>query len=668
MGIALNQGIEFLQRKFKLNSDPTVISSAKREQLHAEKIIPENDYVTRIQHYLDRITKLIITPKSAEGHPETFSREQRNLDTLKHMLYDQVIIKPEEVPENYFRSIIQRHKDEGRPIEELPLGTKADLITTLIDDQKESLDQWVNEFTSQGTQHEYQDWFKYYAFRQVLVMGKYDKKSKKFGERSKSGKNVTMFPELRRDALSFVQNALLMKQGIGQSFGYGQGILPEEKTAFEAMLREGDPHFASLYAWAIDKINPISDELLQQAEGNWVTYPTGSDPTQLVESLAEYGTGWCIRGTSMAKQYLQGGDNIRPSDLTVFYSKNENGDAVVPRIVIVEREGIIDEVRGVAEDEHWDNYITDVIDAKLHELPDGPRFKQRVADMQQMTEIYKKSFSIDKKTEVKTYLEPKLTKEELSFLYELDRKIEGFGLNTPDPRIKEIRAKRNPNLEEDMMTIFECKAEQIAHNRGEINENTKAYVGSLVPDIFAKLPQEVEHVYLSFPEKKLISGSLVCESSVIALKQQLDMANINYYSTGKLFRDKPDEFYMNRMPERVDFVELELTDLGFEREPLTEELQARAEIFGLEYCPPEFGPNYALTNLEARLRYIWMQPIYHSKMDKELCVFNCKRDREGVRYLGKSNILGARWNNKKTIDRWDVHQPIIFRRRAAKDK
>jgi len=82
---------------------------------------------------------------------------------------------------------------------------------------------------------------------------------------------------------------------------YGYGIKPEEKAEFEALLKEGNPNFSKLYAWAIDKITPISEELLQQTKGQWVKYPKGSDAQKVVDALAQYGTGWCIRGEGTAK-------------------------------------------------------------------------------------------------------------------------------------------------------------------------------------------------------------------------------------------------------------------------------------------------------------------------------------------------------------------------------
>lgn len=51
---------------------------------------------------------------------------------------------------------------------------------------------------------------------------------------------------------------------------------------------------------------------------------------------------------------------------------------------------------------------------------------------------------------------------------------------------------------------LECSKEQIAHVPSEINDTTKAYVGQLEPGIFRKLTENLEHIYTSFPEGKIV--------------------------------------------------------------------------------------------------------------------------------------------------------------------
>lgn len=510
------------------------------------------------------------------------------------------------------------------------------MIDTLIKDQRESLDIWIDYLSSPDAK--YPDWFKYYTLRSILVMGRYDKGKKKFMERSKTGKSVSQFPELIRDALSFVADALEAKQkGTLGSLRYGYGIKPEEKAEFERMLIEGDPNFGRLYAWAIDKITPISEELLQKTDGVWVRFPKGSDPQKVVEALAHYGTGWCIRGEGTAKSYLE------TSDLEIYFSYDQDNKPTVPRIVIVARDGRIDEVRGIAKEEHWDPYITDVVEQKLAELPDGQKFKKRVADMQRMTIIHHKSFSVDKKTGVKTYLNPTLTQEELRFLYQVDGKIEGFGYQIPDPRITEILAKRNP--EEDMLVIFDCERSQIARSVNQINQDTKAYIGPLETGIFDLLSRHnIEHVYTSFPEGKIrLEGIQIGGKSAQQLEAEIEQIGwISSYAKD-MFHSR--DFTTLPNPTPLDIVRLKVRDLGFTSWATTDQVYKRAQELGLDLCPAEVGPHLRLQDQAQPIGdwyYIGMKPI--SDSDGLPYVFWVDRDDEKLRLDDDRARPGNEWN------------------------
>lgn len=615
-----NIGPEFLQRKYKLSDD--------------------HNYSEKIQNYLDQLSR-IINPPPLESHPN-FDRKQRNLNILKRSLYDQVIIKPEEVPENYFQSIIQRHEEEGRPIESIPKEIKQDLINTLIKDQKESLDTWIDYLSSPDAK--YPDWFKYYAIRSVLVMGRYDKEKRKFFERSKTGKSLSPFPELIRDALSFVSDAVEAKQkGTLGNLEYGYGIKPEEKAEFEKLLREGDPNFSKLYAWAIDKITPISEELLQQTKGEWIKFPQGSDPKKVTEALAQYGTGWCIRGEGTATSYL------KTSDLEIYFSNDQNDKPTVPRIVIVTKNGQINEVRGVAKQEHWDPYITDVVEQKLAELPDGQKFKKRVEDMQKMTAIHQKSFSVDKKTGIKTFLNPELTKEELKFLYEIDNKIEGFGYRIPDPRIKEILDKRNAKI--DVPIVLECQPSEIAWSKKELNNKTKSYIGLLFPGIF-KDYKNLENIFTSFPEGKIRREPQEAggkSNSILEKELQQNKINVITYAQQIM---KKSEFTTLKSRETFDLIHLKVSDLGFTTNPTTKELYERAKLLGLDLCPPEIGPELRLKYKDQPLgewKYIAMKPIIDSGGHPD--VFELVRDDGGLWLL-------SRWTNPDGP--WSLVDEMVF--------
>lgn len=572
----------FLKKKYNLHNALEVERAVKCAEKKTGKKIPRENAVERIQCYLDRLEQ-VINPKKLEGHPN-FDRKLRNLAFLKRMLYEREVIKPDEVPESYFETIRQRHREEGYGEVDISSELRQQIIEPVIEDQKNSLDIWVDYLASEDAK--YPDYLKYWAFRSILKMGRYDKEKKKFTERY-SG-TVSPFPELNREALALVVDAMEKREQRGEiEFGYD--IEEETKSRF---LKELDyKNFSKLYGIAIEEFRPISEELLKITEGEWRTFPQGTDSELLVQTLKNHGTGWCIRGKSTAKRYLD------TNDLEVFYSNDEEGNPTVPRVVIVSSKGRIFEVRGIEKQENLDPYIGEVVHEKLRTLPDGKSFQKKEDDMRRLTEISKKH----KQNQL-------LTKEDLLFFYEIDSTIEGFGYQR-DPRIKEIRSRRN--VQEDMLVIFECTLDQIAHEPNEINENTKAYIGEWNIDIFetVRLYPNITHLYESFPDEKIFMQTLKTDPKIYfpeKAKQELDDRNIYISPLGKDILKKT-EFSKKR--QTYELVAFTVSQLGFPEGATTEEIYRKALERGLKLCPAEVGPYLRLQNSEKMWRLIAMEPI-----------------------------------------------------------
>ncbi|MEK7606576.1 MAG: hypothetical protein AAB444_00005, partial [Patescibacteria group bacterium] len=463
---------DFLKEKYTdLNKSPEVDSAARRTKARTGQELPMMAVDDRIQNYLDRLKEIFENPDVA--------KRERGIEFLKHKLREQFVIKPDEIPEAYFESIKRKHREEGRGDIEIPGDYRLELSETVVADQIRSLDNWIDYLSSNDAK--YPDWLKYFAIRSMLRMGRYDKKKKSFTERT--GGTTAPFPDLNHEALAIVLESF-ERQAKGEQPKFGYDIQEDTKKQFLEFL--GRKNFAKLYALAVEEFKPIAEELLKITEGEWRTYSRGADPKPLVDSIAPYGTGWCLRGEAMAERYLVRDKN----ELQVFYSLDNEGKPTVPRVVtVVNSNNQLTEVRGVAPEENLDPYIGSVVEAKLKEFSDGEAYQKKSADMKMLTAMEQK---VKKKQE--------LTKDDLVLLYEINGTIEGFGYQK-DPRIAELRQGRNS--EEDMLVIFECTREEIAHVPSQITENTKAYVGQLEPGIFQKLPEHLEHVYMSFPDKKI---------------------------------------------------------------------------------------------------------------------------------------------------------------------
>jgi len=597
------------------------------------------DPLSRIQNYLDRLDN-IVNPSSL-SESSHFDRKERNLEMLKNRLYNRFMVKPEDIPENYWenqrRIICER--GQGGDLEQVDFEElKRQNTEAIIADQRSTLDKWVNYLTIPDSSA-IPNSIKYFALRSVLNMGGYDKEKKAFTERTRG--TVKPFPDLNREALHYVADALkkkYKKQTEEEKRAEQQSrteeeakLTPEEKEQrdferqqFEKLL--DSENFAKLYAFAIEKVTPASKEALANTAGLWMKYNQGSDHMPLALSLQGHGTGWCTAAESTAETQLKGGD------FYVYYSMDAYGKPTIPRVAIRMGQNRIAEVRGIAADQNLDAEMISTADEKLKEFPDGDLYKKRVHDMEFLT-------AIDHKIQERQTL----TSPELSFLYEVDATIEGFGYER-DPRIKEVRAQRNPD--EDMPIVFGCDKSQIARSPSQIRPDTKAYVGSLAPGIFDTL-QHVEHVYTSFPEGKI--RRQVVEIGGKAKKQlqaELKQAGINVssYTEDML---KSSDFTTLSKPQNFDTVRLKVEDLGLSGFPTTDQVYKRAEELGLELCPAEVGPHYRLKYADQPLGewfYIGMKQI--ADRDGDPLVFRLVRDVDGLWLDYTWAEPGRKWHPK----------------------
>jgi len=595
MEINVNPENLLLKNKYDLHKQPEVEFAAKRKLARTGEKVPQ-DPLLRIQNYLNRFHEITdrTNPKERE----------HGIDAVKRLLHSKHVIKPEEIPEGYFENQRRLARELGHGDIEITKEARDQLTEVIIADQQSSLDKWIDYLSSSDAP--YSDGLKYYALRSILAMGDYDKEKGAFTQRSKG--TVKPFPDLNREALAYVLDA------IGKKYkGYDIDLSKLEETdrpEFEKLLQS--ENFAKLYAWAIDKVTPATLEELSATNGRWVKYDQGSDHTPLVESLQGHGTGWCTAGESTAQAQLQGGD------FYVYYSMDRSGKPIIPRIAIRMEQDRIAEVRGIAPDQNLDAGVTQIVEDKLREFPDGELYKKRVYDMKLLTavEAHVKDSTI-------------LTAEELRFLYEIDSSIEGFGYQR-DPRIKELRDGRNSD--QDMLVIFDCESSEIARNADQIRENTKAYVGPLEPGIFDKIRKYgIEHIYIKFPEGMIrIQDLEIGGKSAEELKSQLSAEGIKINNWANDMLQNHD-FTTLAESQSLSTVRLKVWDLGLTGSSTTDQIYAKAKELGLELCPAEVGPHLRLKYKDQPMDewlYIGMKQITDS--DGLPFVFGLYRGADGL--------------------------------------
>jgi hypothetical protein len=629
-----------LLRKYDLHNQSEVKQAARRTLRMSQKIpdgrIPR-DPAWLTQNYLDRLDH-IFNPPPLEGHPD-FDRQQRNIDLLKPVILDKFATKVEEIPESYWKSqerIIRERGQQGdydRFSDEEKTKWKNELAQGLLEDQRASLEQWV-DYLAHADPAVVPNSIKYWIFRSVTDLQEYDKDTQEFPKRSKG--TVKMFPDLNQEALGYVVTAIAGKyKGEGVDFErFGYELPEEEKQKFRQSL--GTENFAKLYAWANEYIQPVSQEEMTITDGSWVKYEQdseGNDSDKLSRSLRGRGTGWCTAGDFTAKNQLKTGD------FYVYYSNDANGNPINPRIAIRMEEGRIAEVRGVAAKQNLDPYMNDVLAAKLEEFPDKDQYLKTEADMKRLT-------GIDSKVKVGG----ELTAEELRFLYETDTKIDGFGYER-DPRIKELRDGRDSS--QDMLVIFDCQPSEIAHSAKQLNEHTKAYVGTLEPGIFDRIRKYgIEHVYTKFPEGRIrIQDLEIGGKDFNQLERELSESGMNVSQWAEsMIRSR--DFTTLSESQNLSTVRLKVSDLGFTGYPKTDQIYAKAKELGLELCPAEAGPHLRLKYKDQPMNewlYIGMKPITDSNGSPD--VFELGRPGGGL-------WLDNRWAGPGRT--WDPKYEFVF--------
>lgn len=369
------------------------------------------------------------------------------LSRLKKFYYDLYVIKPENIPDKYFENEIQRRREQGFFVDRFEEFEKNKLTEQIIDDQRKSLEPWIDYFLFDEQGKRYEMWEKFWVFQGLQQLGKFNKDTIKFSKRDKT--TVYPFPIINKKAISMTIE--FMREYI------------KDKTADDEIKSAlGTGHFKTIYEHSLRYLFSKEKFNLNSSTGRWVKYNQGSDYNLLRNSILDYQTGWCTaNGENVAISQLAEGD------FYVYYSMDDNDEAKIPRIAIrMNGHNKIAEIRGIATAQNMEPEMLAILNEKLEEFPDREKFRKKEYDMQMLT-------TIDNKQQKGI----KLTKEDLKYLYEINDTIDGFG-EGEDPRIWKIKQQRNEK--EDYALIYDCQIDDIALSLDELKQKKKkVFVGYL---------------------------------------------------------------------------------------------------------------------------------------------------------------------------------------------
>ena len=420
-----NGWIDIISKMYKdLHNSERVMHISKEHDKKRERLL---NYFNRLEEIHKRVSE---------------SKNKSDEKLLKGFYYDLYVIKPEDIPESYFQNQVKLARERGYGNIELTNEDKKRMTDQVIEDQKHSLDKWIEYFLYDEESKSYEMWEKYWIFQGLQSLGKYDKETYKFSKRDKT--TVYPFPPVERE---FIFTTLHLMED----------YIKDKKGDEEIKSALGSGNFKILYEYVI-KQSMLKDKLQSNTtSGKWVKYEQGSDYNILRDSLQGYYTGWCTAaGENFAKSQLANGD------FYVYYSFDNNGEAKIPRIAIrMDGKNKIGEIRGIADRQNMEPEMMPILEEKLKEFPDRDKYLKKEHDMKLLTLIDKK---------VNNNIE--LTLSELKFLYEINSKIEGFGYER-DPRIDEIKNKRN--IKQDYALIFDVKGEEVALSQEEWKQNPNKF-------------------------------------------------------------------------------------------------------------------------------------------------------------------------------------------------
>jgi len=464
------EGSEFLKEKFQLQKNAEVQQATKRTKERTGEVVQQTAEA-QIENYLQRFDEIV--------QREDIKDRERGIEALKKVLHKHNIV--DHVPESYLELQRRILREAGRSDEipdEFPEEEMTGYLKTIQEDQRSSLDSWVDELAQTGD--EFPGWAKYWAIRSMLKMGPYDKQKHQFSKRTKS--TAAPYPDLNQEALAVsidylmkhladekIDNPVKSLENVHTEEGQEEKLVSDEN--FIKIVQSQD--FAKYYAFAIEHVTADNSELFKITDGEWRTYSQGSDPELLVKSIQGHGTGWCTAGSYTAAEQLKDGG------FHVFYSLNSLGEATIPRLAILMNGDKIDEVRGVAYRQEIDPYISPVLDGRLQEFGhEGEEWQKKSSNMQRLTELDEKNQRSEE-----------FTSEELRFLWEIDERIEGFGYGD-DPRIKELQESRDRTA--DFRQVFPNHG--VTEDPTGWSEDTELLIGDITVTSDLQLPDSLKYI------------------------------------------------------------------------------------------------------------------------------------------------------------------------------
>ena len=442
---------------FESKHKDIVESSFNKARNNKEKL-PGKNNERRNFAYLSRLDRMI------EKHGDAIEQK------LWAASAENLVMDYEDIPEAYWKQQEQILRDNGQG-RELSEYEKKILAEDLIDKQRQSITSWANYLGDKNCP--YPLWFKVYAFDGISKMSNtLNLDDADYNRRDNT--TALSFPKLNAEILAKVYRQINDFYGVDK-----ENWLSKNSDDEKLVSLVKSANFPKLYAKELvdTKVILKTPERTEDVHGDWFEYKLGDE--EEIANLAE-GTRWCVVDPNVAHNYLVYGqygnpeedddydqdyededwedddyedDDYDDDDQAETYEHDdvevENPEAkfIIFRLedpnspgvfasngsasIRLDPDGTVAEVSGLNDGQAVEDALVPIVKEKALSLPGGEKYLQKFDDKQTLIKL-------DNKMEAGE----DLTKEELSFLYELDRPIATLDTyNEEDPRIPELKEK-----------------------------------------------------------------------------------------------------------------------------------------------------------------------------------------------------------------------------------
>ena len=435
-----------------------IVESSFNKARNKKEKLPGKNNERRNFAYLSRLDRMI----------------EKHGDALEQKLWaasaENLVMDYEDIPDAYWKQQEQILRDNGQG-RELSRDEKEILAEDLIDKQRQSITSWTNYLGDKNCP--YPLWFKVYAFDGISKMSNtLNLDDADYNRRDNT--TALSFPKLNAEILAKVYHQINDFYGVDKENWLAQHSDDEKLVSLVKSA-----NFPKLYAKELvdTKVILKTPERTEDIHGDWFEYKLGDE--EEIASLAE-GTKWCVVDPNVAHNYLVYGqygnpeedddydqdyededwedddyedDDYDDDDQAETYEHDdvevENPEAkfIIFRLedpnspgvfasngsasIRLDPDGTVAEVSGLNDGQAVEDALVPIVKKKALSLPGGEKYLQKFDDKQTLIKLDNKMKEGED-----------LTKEELSFLYELDRPIATLDTyNREDPRIPELKEK-----------------------------------------------------------------------------------------------------------------------------------------------------------------------------------------------------------------------------------